>query len=350
MSVNHKADPGELIQWVTPESRSSAASNSGLIRIGTQPRTADAWHHDSCRPRGVVTRDFSAIFDRLFDRLPVRISTSDLHHWILRKKIFHIRAYDFGVQFSFNSLLTGRSITGLLSRTPQLKSTSYPASDSTCMYIVFRLLSLFYSVCFSSHPLHWLLLLDAVTNKKINTKNYWKWKHCAWGGSGWLTLPEKIYRSQSTNQSAKLNERLPDLCFAICRFSQVRFITPSHLTHNLFLFPIVFGINLIHFFDGKNKIGLGRIWSFVLGFRSLVARLVPFERGGTKRAKRFLAMESVNSLQFSAPQWWPLREGRDGKCERRNEKCEFGKGKCKLIANGPYSPKGKMAAAYPLVV
>ena len=102
MLVYHKADPGTLIQWVTPESRSSAASNSGLIRIGTQPRTADAWHHDSCRPRGVVTRDFSAIFDRLFDRLPVRISTSDLHHWILRKKIFHIRAYDFGVQFSFN--------------------------------------------------------------------------------------------------------------------------------------------------------------------------------------------------------------------------------------------------------
>ena len=102
MSVYHKADPGELIQWVTHESRSSAASNSGLIKIGTQPRTADAWHHDSCWPRGVVTRDFPAIFDRLFDRLPVRISTSDLHHWILRKKIFHIRAYDFGVQFSFN--------------------------------------------------------------------------------------------------------------------------------------------------------------------------------------------------------------------------------------------------------
>ena len=45
---------------------------------------------------------FFGHFDRLFDRLPVRISTSDLHHWILRKKIFHIRAYDFGVQFSFN--------------------------------------------------------------------------------------------------------------------------------------------------------------------------------------------------------------------------------------------------------
>ena len=88
MSVCRKADLGELIQWVTPESRSSAASNSGLIRIGTQPRTADAWHHDSCRPRSVVTRDFSAMIDSLFDRLPVRISTSDLHHWILRKKSF----------------------------------------------------------------------------------------------------------------------------------------------------------------------------------------------------------------------------------------------------------------------
>ena len=30
-------------------------------------------------------------------------SISDLHHWILRKKIFHIRAYDFGVQFSYNN-------------------------------------------------------------------------------------------------------------------------------------------------------------------------------------------------------------------------------------------------------
>ena len=71
-------------------------SESGRSRELLTPGTSD-----SCRPRGVVTRDFSAIFGRLFDRLPVRISTSDLHHWILRKKIFHIRAYDIGVQFSF---------------------------------------------------------------------------------------------------------------------------------------------------------------------------------------------------------------------------------------------------------
>ena len=30
------------------------------------------------------------------------------------------------------------------------------------------------------------------------------------------------------------NERLGDLCFAICRFSQETFITSSNLTHNLF--------------------------------------------------------------------------------------------------------------------
>ena len=84
---------------------------------------------------------------------------------------------------------------------------------------------------------------------------------------------------------------------------------------------LVFGIILIQFFDGKT-IGLGRIWSFVLGFRPLVARLAPFERVGTKKAKKILATESVNSLRISAPQWWPLREGRDGTCEGRNEKWE----------------------------
>ena len=106
MSVYQKADPGELIQWVTHESRSSAASNSGLIRIWTQPRTADAWHHDSCRPRGVVTRDFSAIFGHFWPSVwPCSRSNFDLGPSPLdsmEKK--HIRAYDFGVQFSFKHI------------------------------------------------------------------------------------------------------------------------------------------------------------------------------------------------------------------------------------------------------
>ena len=70
---------------------------------------------------------------------------------------------------------------------------------------------------------------------------------------------DKPYLRKSTDRkaqirvSAKLNERLPDLCFAFCRFSQVRVYHPEppH-AQSLFLFPIVFGINLIHFFDGKN--------------------------------------------------------------------------------------------------
>ena len=77
---------------------------------------APVWHHDVANAR---TCQF---FRRLFDRLPVRISTSDLHHRILRKKVYHIRDYDFGVQFSFNShgmrtamwslcLLSGRTVS-----------------------------------------------------------------------------------------------------------------------------------------------------------------------------------------------------------------------------------------------
>ena len=61
-------------------------------------------------------------------------------------------------------------------------------------------------------------------------------RDCAWGGSGWETLPEKICRSQSTNQEGVRSVQRTDLCFAICRFSQVRFLTPSHLTHNLFFY------------------------------------------------------------------------------------------------------------------
>ena len=60
----------------------------------------------------------------------------------------------------------------------------------------------------------------------------------------------KLLTWRLTNQFGERNERLPDLCFSICRFSQVVFI-PQAKPHaqSLFLFPIVFGINLIHFFD-----------------------------------------------------------------------------------------------------
>ena len=59
-------------------------------------------------------------------------------------------------------------------------------------------------------------------------------------------------RSKNTNQSGEPNERFPDLCFSICRYSQVVFI-PRAQPHaqSLFLFSIIFAISLIEFFDEK---------------------------------------------------------------------------------------------------
>ena len=80
-------------------------------------------------------------------------------------------------------------------------------------------------------------VLDCSSHRKTESKTIGNRKRdCAWGGSGWSTLHEKIYRSQSTNQESVCSVQRTDLCFAICRFSQVRFITPSHLTHNLFFY------------------------------------------------------------------------------------------------------------------
>ena len=64
------------------------------------------WHHD-------VTNARTCQFSGLFDRLPVRISTSDLHHRILRKKLYHIGAYDFRVQFSFKGPLLREEKPGI---------------------------------------------------------------------------------------------------------------------------------------------------------------------------------------------------------------------------------------------
>ena len=60
-------------------------------------------------------------------------------------------------------------------------------------------------------------------------------------------------------------------------------------------------------------IGLGRIRSFGLGFRSLVARLAPFKRESEQRGRIFWQRK----VWISAPQWW------DRKCEGRNKKCDF---------------------------
>ena len=65
---------------------------------------------------------------------------------------------------------------------------------------------------------------------------------------GESTPPEKICRSKSTNQEGVRSAHRTDLCFSICRFSQVVFI-PQAQPHaqSLFLFPIVFVINFLLF-------------------------------------------------------------------------------------------------------
>ena len=45
-----------------------------------------------------------------------------------------------------------------------------------------------------------------------------------------------VHESIETEEAYVCCKMRTDLCFAICRFSQVRFITPSHLTHNLFFY------------------------------------------------------------------------------------------------------------------
>ena len=71
-----------------------------------------------------------------------------------------------------------------------------------------------------------------------------------------LRSGDKHHVRKSADQKAQIssvsgtNAFLGILCFSICRFSQVVFI-PRAQPQSLFLFPIVFGISLIHFFDEK---------------------------------------------------------------------------------------------------
>ena len=93
-----------------------------------------------------------------------------------------------------------------------------------------------------------------------------------------LRSGDKHHLRKSADRKAQISSvsgtNLPDLCFSICRFSQVVFI-PRAQPHaqSLFLFPIVFGINLIHFFDVGEKKG-SAAGSFVLLLRSPVT---PFD-------------------------------------------------------------------------
>ena len=94
-----------------------------------------------------------------------------------------------------------------------------------------------------------------------------------------LTPPEKICRSQRTNQSCELNQRLPDFVLCDLQIFSDGVYPPSATTRIVsFLFPIVFDIILIHFFDGKND-GAAEHPMACSVLQSLFA---PFERGRTR--------------------------------------------------------------------
>ena len=79
-------------------------------------------------------------------------------------------------------------------------------------------------------------------------------RDCAWGCARGINTTWENLQIKKHNQFGEWNERLLDLCFLICRFSQVVFI-PRAQPHaqSPFLFPIVFGINLIHYFDFSTR-------------------------------------------------------------------------------------------------
>ena len=85
-------------------------------------------------------------------------------------------------------------------------------------------------------------------------------------------------------------------------FGKVYYPEPPH-AQSLFLFPIVFGINSIDFFDGKNNltdwVGFYRL-SWVFDHSSRGSRHL---RESEQRVRVVLATESVNSLRILAPQW-----------------------------------------------
>ena len=91
-----------------------------------------------------------------------------------------------------------------------------------------------------SNESKWQLILKTIGNRKGD---------CAWSCSRWQTQPEKICKSQRTNQCHSLRTfywfvlcNLQIFSGCVCHLEQLHAQSP-------FLFPIVFSINLIPFFD-----------------------------------------------------------------------------------------------------
>ena len=148
-------------------------------------------------------------------------------------------------------------------------------------------------------------------------------------------LPEKIYRSQSTNEEG-VSSQFNRLIFVLLRsvdlsLSQVRSITPEPLSRtnsfsisrNSFWYLIWSPPSLS--LDGKNNPGLGRIWSFVSLVSLDHSRLAPSRESRNNSGRNFFGNEKCPShcKSLSAHNGDPSLRRRDGKCEGRNERGDF---------------------------
>ena len=152
----------------------------------SQPQILDAWHQGHNTGRVIVTQDFLANFDCLFDRLPVRISTSDLHHWTQRKKNYLVRAYDFGMQFSFNfiTFFYGKDGDFILKSVTFAVVLAWEQHMYNCERYVQNLANVWY-FCFLKEweinasfesvvkPARTKIIVDDILGKSATTKIWW---------------------------------------------------------------------------------------------------------------------------------------------------------------------------------
>ena len=125
---------------------------------------------------------------------------------------------------------------------------------------------------------------------RINTKNYIgsRKRDCAWGCARRINTTSENLQIEK-HKSGRRSFHSPDwFVLSICRFSEVVFILRAQpRAQSFFLFPIVFGINLIHFFDEKKDCVQPEIRSFVSVLRQAIWQKQNEERELFRRAQRF---------------------------------------------------------------
>ena len=146
------------------------------------------------------------------------------------------------------------------------------------------------------HNLSGLFFLARVVEKR----------DCAWGCARGINTTWKNLQI-AKHKSVRWAELTPSwfVLFNLQIFSGGVYHPERNLTHNLFfLFPIVFGINLIHFFDGKKD---GAVGNSIVCFGSSI-HVTPVERATTKSAN---CLEECNVFDNGKCELSAIWEGRN---------------------------------------